>query len=159
MMQEEQLNDNDHLLETVSYIAWEPASGALGDSAVYEVNRIDELTDIWQTYTFTEAYATAPLFLADMQTTTDADPANLRYQLLNAGQIQLRITEEQSTDANIDHFAETVGMIIIGEADNSLPGDYDKDNDVDGSNIADFINGLIDMPLSDFADQFGNSGQ
>ena len=158
MMQEEQVNDNDHLQETVSYIAWEPATGVMGDSAVYEVNRIAELTDIWQTYTFTEAYSSAPIFLADMQTTNDTDPANLRYKLLNAGQVELQITEEQSTDADIQHSAESVGMIIIGEADNSLKGDYDGDTDVDGKDTADFINGLINMPLSDFAAQFGNSG-
>ncbi len=156
MMREEQLSDNDHLQETVSYIAWEPASGTLGETTAYEVNRIDGITDIWQTHMFTETYSIPPLFLADMQTTSDADPANLCYQELAADQVQLRVNEEQSTDADIGHSAETVGMIIIGVGV-TQNADQDLDNDVDGADLSYYLKELNEMPLRDFASQFGRA--
>ena len=112
-MQEQELNRQIHTTETISYIAWEPSSGTVGD-LTFEINKTDDvITHNLQTIVYNENFLTSPVFLADMQTTDGRDTANLRRQNKDSCGIDIKITEEQSRDSEIIHSTEVVGYMMF----------------------------------------------
>ena len=112
-MQEQELNSQIHATETISYIAWEPSSGTVGD-LTFEVEKTDDaITDDWQTIAYNETFTNPPVFLADMQTTDGKDTANLRWQNKDFYGIDVKIAEEQSRDSETDHTTEVVGYMVF----------------------------------------------
>jgi hypothetical protein len=113
-MQEQESNSQIHTTETISYIAWEPSSGTVGN-LTFEVNKTDDvITHKLQTIVYHETFMTTPVFLADMQTTNNGDTANLRWQNKDFYGIDIHITEEQSRDSEIKHNKnEVVGYMVF----------------------------------------------
>lgn len=127
-LQEQGLNDQIHTEETISFIAWEPSQGNI-DGLQYEIGRYSDLTDDLSTISFNETYNTTPHVLANLQTTYESNPANLRYQYKDTAGIELKITEEQSSDSAMTHVAEDVGFMVFAAAppadDENSGGDDD----------------------------------
>ena len=114
-MQEQELNRQIHTIETISYIAWEPSSGTVGD-LTFEINKTDDvITHNLQTIVYNENFLTSPVFLADMQTTDGSDTANLCWQNKDSYGIDIKITEEQSRDSEITHITEVVGYMVVAK--------------------------------------------
>ena len=68
------------MLPTISYIAWEPSSGTIGN-LTFEVEKTDDgIKHYWQTIVYNETFINLPVFLADMQTSNGGNTANLRWQ-------------------------------------------------------------------------------
>ena len=112
-MQEQELNSQIHTTETISYIAWEPSSGTVGN-LTFEVDKTDDvITHNWQTIVYNETFMATPVFLADMQTTDGKDTANLGWQNKDFYGIDIKITEEQSRDSEINHTTEVVGYMMF----------------------------------------------
>ena len=102
-MQEQELNSQSHTTETISYIAWEPSSGTVGD-LTFEVEKTDDvITHDLQTIVYNETFINPPVFLADIQTTDGGDTANLRWQDKDYYAIDIKIAEEQSLDSETYH--------------------------------------------------------
>jgi PKD repeat protein len=157
-MQEQSSSDQLHQQEMISYVAWEPSSGTLGD-LVYEVQKTDHLvTDTWFGVSFATHFGLPPVMLAGMQTAEDADPASLRYKLLTATGVQMRVDEEKSVDSDATHLGESVGFIALGTIEKTIGGltaDTDQDNDIDGKDLINYINGTSTLTLEDIVAQFG----
>jgi fibronectin type 3 domain-containing protein/PKD repeat protein len=147
-----------HQQETISYVAWEPSAGTLGD-LVYEVQKTEQsVTDEWFALSFNSRFGLSPVMLAGMQTADDDDPASLRYQLLTATGVQLRVDEEKSVDNDTSHLGENVGFIALGTLEKTIGGltaDDDHDNDIDGKDLLNYIKGISSLPLEEIAAQFG----
>jgi hypothetical protein len=112
-MQEQELNRQILTIETISYIAWEPSSGTVGN-LTFEVDKTDNvITHNLQTIVYNETFIDPPVFLADMQTTDGGDTANLRRQNKGLYGIDINITEEQSRDSEIYHTTEVVGYMVF----------------------------------------------
>ena len=112
-MQEQESNSQSHATETISYIAWEPSSGTVGD-LTFEVEKTDDvITDDWQTIVYNETFMNPPVFLADMQTTDGGNTANLRWQDKDCYAIDIKIGEEQSRDSETWHTTEVVGYMVF----------------------------------------------
>ncbi|MCD4762994.1 MAG: hypothetical protein K8R28_03105, partial [Desulfobacterales bacterium] len=132
-MQEQELNRQIHTIETISYIAWEPSSGTVGN-LTFEVDKTDDvITHNLQTIVYNETFMATPVFLADMQTTDGWDTANLRQQNKDLYGIDIKITEEQSRDSEIYHTTEVVGYMVFAKIDISI--DTDKDGLMDDDEI------------------------
>lgn len=58
-------------------------------------------------------FESTPIFVADLQSKRGGDPANLRWQRLNADGFQIKVSEEQSNDTEVDHSAESIGYVAI----------------------------------------------
>ncbi|MBU4263616.1 MAG: tandem-95 repeat protein [Proteobacteria bacterium] len=148
-----------HQQETISYVAWEPSAGTLGD-LVYEVRKTEQaVTDQWLGINFNTLFGLSPVMLAGMQTAEDDDPASLRYELLTATGVQLRVDEEKSVDNDTSHLGENVGFIALGTLEKTIGGltaDDDHDNDIDGNDLINYINGVSSLPLEEIAAQFGS---
>jgi len=113
-MQEQELNNQTHAIETISYIAWEPSSGVIGNLSFKVAKTDNVVTDDWQTIIYEEIFPN-PMFFANMQTTKGSDAANLQFKNMDVSQIDIKVSEGQSRDNETDHIAETVGYIIIGQ--------------------------------------------
>ncbi len=129
-MQEQELNPKEHAKESINYIAWEPSSGTVG-GLPFEVGKSgDVMNDGIQSLSFNQAYTTAPVFLANIQTGDGMDTANVRSKNKNANTVEVRIDEEQSRDEETYHTTEVLGYMAF-----TAP-DLTEDSDADGlSNI------------------------
>jgi hypothetical protein len=125
VIMQEQEDRGGHLPEVIYWIAWGYGSnlgrGRVNDRIPYEVG--------WKlgvNQEFTPIEFAAPLFwpclLAEMQSFRDGDPANLRYQNLRSTGVEVRVVEEQSKDAEVEHALEVVGYLGLDCAGNqTLP--------------------------------------
>jgi hypothetical protein len=108
-MQEQEVNKQTHLAESIDYIAWEPSFGVV-NGLRYEVGRMGaSVSNSVSTLVYQAAFAQPPMFLADMQTINGGDTANLRWRNRNEVAMEVWVSEEQSKDAEMAHGAESVG--------------------------------------------------
>ena len=112
-MQEQESNENNHVTETISYIAWEPSSG-ITSGLTFNVSKTDNIvTHAWHNIVYNEAFLNYPIFLGGIQTTDGGDTVNLRWQNNTKTGINIKLSEEQSHDSEISHTTEVVGCIAI----------------------------------------------
>ncbi len=112
---EQEKNKNQHVKETVHYIAWEPGQGTIGTLRYEVAQAANDLTDAWSTVPFQQDFAQAPVFLADMQTNNNSDTAALRTQAVAPTGVELKVEEEQSKDTETIHPEETVGYLALDQ--------------------------------------------
>jgi len=118
-LQEQESSEQQHVFETVAYLAWEPSSGEW-NGIKYEVGTTaDEVTHQGTDIAYLGTFDAPPLFFADMQSTDGADTANLRWRNKSAASIEVWVDEEQSRDNETRHTTETVGYILIDSTPSS----------------------------------------
>jgi hypothetical protein len=129
LLQEQELNSEQHLSEEAGYIAWEPSAGSL-DGLVFEIGRTsDTIMHAFQPLTFYESFMQPPVFLAGMQTTDGGDTAAVRWQNKQASKIEVKVEEEQSRDFETYHTTEVVGYMVFEADENSTPDDTQPSDD------------------------------
>jgi len=134
-LQEQELNRRQHATEQVAYIAWTPSAGIV-DGLSFEVARASTLVNHrFQQLAFSSNFAHAPAFIADMQTTSGGDTANLRVRHAEPLDIELQVDEEQSSDAETNHARERIGYLAFGVSLVETGSDYDGDGLVDTDEI------------------------
>ncbi len=112
-MREQEINSYEHAVETISYIAWEPSAGVLGDMT-YEVGRTaDVITHKYAAVALSADFVAAPVVLADMQTLDGGDTSVVRCDELGLDGFMARIEEEQSKDSETSHVTEVVGYMAV----------------------------------------------
>ena len=71
----------------------------------------NSVTHQFQKVPFYEPFSIPPVFLADMQTTDGGNTAAVRWQKKQAAEIEVKVEEEQSMDAEIHHVTEVIGYM------------------------------------------------
>ena len=118
-LQEQENSEQQHVFETISYLAWEPSSGEW-NGIKYEVGATaDEVTHKGTDISYLSMFDAPPLFFADMQSTDGPDTANLRWKTKSEAAVELWVDEEQSRDSETSHTSETVGYLVIGSTPSS----------------------------------------
>ncbi|NOQ45424.1 MAG: hypothetical protein GQ559_01925 [Desulfobulbaceae bacterium] len=112
-LQEQELNSDGHGREEVSYIAWEPFSGAINGLTIEVGKTGNDINTDFGSVAYTTGSQLAPVVLVDMQTTNGGDTASLRSRNNTAHGFETKIEEEQSADAETGHAAETAGYIAL----------------------------------------------
>lgn len=114
-MQEQQANQQHHLAEHIDYIAWEPSFGVV-NGLRYAVGLMDgAVSNAASTLVYPVAFGGPPMFLAEMQTTVDRDPASVRWRNRNEVSVDLRVAEETSSDSDVKHAPEQIGYFLAEE--------------------------------------------
>ncbi len=112
-LEEQLLNPQSHLPESVHFIAWEPSSGTV-DGLTFEVQTTpDVVTDTLYNLNFLQAFPGIPVFLAGMQTTDGTDPATLRRESVDAVRATIYIQEENSRAHDLTHTTEVIGYMTF----------------------------------------------
>jgi hypothetical protein len=115
-LQEQEANVQEHGAEMISYIAWPPSSGSF-DGIRFEVDKTAKIVDHRFTeIPFFEPHATAPVFLAQMQSTYGRNTAGVQWRSKDAEAVEVRIAEETSRDREIRHALEVVGFMAFSAA-------------------------------------------
>jgi serralysin len=113
-MEEEEANaTSGHANETIGYMAMSGGSGnwsGLNYTAGYTGDRI---TDAWGTVNFGAGFTQTPQILASLATYDGADPAGIRRRSLNNNQVQFKVEEDTSADAEMTHTTENVSFLAI----------------------------------------------
>ncbi|WP_227379412.1 hypothetical protein [Haladaptatus halobius] len=101
-----------HRSETVGYITLQQVAGRL-NTKPFEVRRTEAtITDGWSRIDFQQQYET-PQFIADLQTLNGPNTASLRYRNLSGTDVEVKVEEEQSADAETAHTREAVGYAVF----------------------------------------------
>jgi hypothetical protein len=122
---------NQDVVETITYIAWETSAGTLNNLDFVVSKTQDIMTQNFQTILYATVFIDSPVFLADMQTTDDADTANIRWDHKDFYGADIKIDEEQSYDKETNHTTEVVGYILLARNDASLDTDGDGLTNID----------------------------
>ena len=102
-------------LQTFSYVAWEPSSGSL-DGLVFEVETTRTMTrEQFQTIPYHQTFTTAPVFLAEIQSSRGGNPINVRWDQKDLESIDMKIDDVPDLDAEGAETQDTdvVGYILI----------------------------------------------
>jgi hypothetical protein len=103
-LQEEEAN-GDHVYERVDYAAFEQ-----GNYGNFDVKLVDQVTNSWTTIPGS-ASANDAVFLANIQTFNGRDTAAIRKDNVTGSVYRIKIEEEQSSDTEVSHVGETVGIV------------------------------------------------
>lgn len=111
--EEGSVDPNQHAMESISFIAWEPSIGRL-DKGYYEVSLAMEPVDHkFHRINWQHPFLHSPLVFVGMQTAIDLDPANLRTAKSDQAGVSVMVSEEQSSDDEVSHSPESVGYIAL----------------------------------------------
>ncbi|WP_462325136.1 fibronectin type III domain-containing protein [Desulfoplanes sp.] len=135
MMQEQESADQVHQAETVMYVAWEESQGSCGDVSYEIKNSYNLYGNGFQTQYLDTQFMTPPVFVADMQTCVGDNPSNLRYTDKTNVSVDLQVYEEQSQDAEMDHYNESIGYMAfsVGMVTLETDGSDGSSSDTDGT--------------------------
>ena len=103
----------EHGEETLAWIAISPGAGRTGGKTWLAGRTGSVATQAWQPISLSGVFPAAPVFVAAMQGTNEVDPASVRWRGLSTGSVQVRVQEEQSLDAEMEHAAEVVGYVAF----------------------------------------------
>ena len=101
-----------HAGETVGWIAMDAAGGKTFNSNYSAFERTNVGADP-KSAVFTQSFETPPVVLASLQDTIGGDPVSIRLKNVNAQRARLLVQEEQSSDPEITHPPEPVGVIAF----------------------------------------------
>ena len=111
-LQQEQSASEPHGPETVGYLVIEPGTGFNGLTIeAYTTRKI--VTHDWHVIPFGQAYTDAPHFLSSLASTGQPDSANLRYRKLTGKQVEVRVQEDTTADAEVVHGKEKVSYLAL----------------------------------------------
>ena len=111
-MDEQESKLDGHVMETVAWIAIETGSAATSDGRRLEAffAPVDHnLTEVGFSRLSAHRH---PSVVADIDSAYGMDPVFLRYANLTNAQIWLKLSEEQSADAETGHMLEDVGIFV-----------------------------------------------
>ncbi len=115
-LQEQEANVQDHGMEMISYIAWQPSSGDF-DGILFEAGRTAKVvTQQFREIEFAPSHASSPVCLAEMQSANGKDTASVQWSDKDAEGVDVRVVEEASLNTEIKHAAEVVGYLVISAA-------------------------------------------
>ena len=114
LLQEQENTQTTHYVaETVSYIAWEPSSGTLGNMTFEVDSTGNTVTHKFQYVPCLAMFEDAPFLFAEMQGIAGGDTCNLRYRNKNYDGFEIKVAEEQSANTETNHVKENVGYIML----------------------------------------------
>ncbi len=113
-MEEEEANQNSgHTNETIGYMAMSGGSGNWNGLKYAAGYTGDNVTDAWKTQSFGAGFTQTPQILASLASYDGADPAGIRRRNLNNNQVQFKVEEDTSADAEMAHTTENVSYLAI----------------------------------------------
>jgi len=119
LLQEQENNALGHMTETLSYVAWEPSAGMV-DGYRFEVGRTPRVVDHRpQGLVLDSAFASEPMFLANIQTFYGYDTAGLRWRGSQEAGLEVWVAEDRSADNEVLHAPEVVGYLVVEDTHSS----------------------------------------
>jgi hypothetical protein len=99
--------------ETVAWVAIEQGAGTKVDVGTFTVAGDLDATTIWDTLSYGLTFSSAPVFVAQDQTTAGLDACEIRCRNNSTSSIDLTCEEDDTFDVELGHASETVGYIAF----------------------------------------------
>ncbi len=113
-MEEEEANQfSGHTNETIGYMAMSGGSGNWSGLNYIAGYTGDNVTDAWETVNFGAGFSETPQILASLASYDGADPAGIRRRSLSNNQVQFKVEEDTSADAEMAHTTENISFLAI----------------------------------------------
>ncbi|MEM7591337.1 MAG: glycoside hydrolase family 11 protein, partial [Cyanobacteria bacterium P01_A01_bin.83] len=161
MQKEEALNYSGHATETVGWFAIDAGNGNWSQNNYLAGQTGDSINHKWQTVDFKNNFSEPPVFLASTATSDGIDPVSLRYNNLSNDQVQIKLQEDTSKDAEVAHTFENVNFLAIA-GNNSLRGvplEQQPLGENSGSGLSEVDwNSLVEQSKIDSFIQYNQSG-
>lgn len=116
--------------EQVDFIAWEPSQGLAGDY-LFEVGNVEDVKQVWQTFTFKEQFNIAPTLVVSRQTLKGRNPATVLCRNVTVFDMEVRVVENATADFETSHRKEDIGFLAFTELRPGIDGDGDGITDRD----------------------------
>lgn len=146
-LQEQELNPNAHVNETVHFMAFSKGTGDIDGKNIKVDDTGRSVEESWKTISYGGTYNTTG-FVAAMQTTYGGDACALRYQNLSSTSVQVKVEEEQSANSEVNHTTETVGYVVIQNTATMPVSNEEETNPIEVvEERSDEINTLIKQEL------------
>ena len=110
-LQEEEIADDEHVYENVSWMAIEP--GVLSDASNLQVGALASVTQTHSLLGYNPPFSGIPVTIATMQTANDLETASMRFDNESNSSMEIWVQEDQSMDVEIVHEGEEVGYLSI----------------------------------------------
>ena len=121
-MEEQEVNAQTHISETVHFIAIAPVTGTVTSTGIpIEIaNTPSAVTHQWYTINYASSFTQEPMVAFNMQTTNGGDTANVRFgnAVNSTTAIDIQVDEEKSADNEVSHAAEVVGYFATAGTGN-----------------------------------------
>jgi hypothetical protein len=119
---QESLAAHSRAAEIIGYVALSSGSFTLADGRLLQVTADPThlVTHSWKQLPFQQKFVSAPLVIANTQSLKGGDTITLRLRQLEAASFQVKLEEEQSRDAEIQHVPEAVGFLALASAVETL---------------------------------------
>jgi tetratricopeptide (TPR) repeat protein len=111
-LEEEEASAAFHGTELVGWLAFKPGASNWDGKRYEAVRTPAAVTDGWYTVSFLRGMSDVH-FLSGIESYNGPDAAHLRYQGLNAFNVQVRVEEDTTRDGETTHNAETVAYVAI----------------------------------------------
>ncbi|MEM9768705.1 MAG: CAP domain-containing protein [Cyanobacteria bacterium P01_D01_bin.71] len=122
MQEEEALNNGAHARETLGWLAIAPGVANDGDTLLQGGTTGRSYTHNRATVNFDARFNMAPSLIAKLGSFYGPDPANLRLDSIGKTSFGVRVAEEQSLDAELNHTQESVAFLALEGSSGSLSG-------------------------------------
>ena len=111
-LEQEEKSAQPHPVETVGYMAIEPGSG-FWSGMIYEATTTENVvTHDWYEIEFGNLYTEEPAFLSSLASYYGYDNGHLRYSGLTPTEVQIKLMEDTTLDAEVNHYsAESVPIL------------------------------------------------
>ncbi|HSI62850.1 MAG TPA: thrombospondin type 3 repeat-containing protein, partial [Candidatus Saccharimonadia bacterium] len=101
--------------ESVGWIAIAPGTGTVNGASFVVARTGVNVTQAWKAITFGGSHR-QPAFFSQGQTVNGVDPFTIRQRNLTTTGVEIFLEEEQSAGTEINHGAEDVGYLVLGES-------------------------------------------
>ncbi len=110
-VQEQEQADGVHAIEEIAWMATEV--GVLTNESKLQIGLINSVTNAQSTVNYVNPFTAEPVLLATGMTHNEADPFSIRFPSQAINNFKLYLDEEQSSDAEKTHLAESVAWLAM----------------------------------------------
>ena len=158
-IQEEEGADGIHGAETVGFVAIDRGLGTSGDLNFTAFATVNNFTNAGRSLNWTTDFTTTPALFSNVQSFVNGDAVNVRYTSLDSDGGFLFVEEEQSSDTELGHGGESVGVLAIKEGQIVAADSVDaSDRFLPLENHILGIDTLTIAELQSFANNFNQGG-
>ena len=126
MQEEENLNGGGHATETIGWFAIDSGTANDGDTTLEGGITGNTFDHDSSAGSFNASFNGTPALIAKLGSYIGADPASLRTTEISTTGFKAFVAEEQSTDAELGHIAESINFLALDSSSGSLDGNlYD----------------------------------
>ena len=112
-MEGEESATQPHGTETIGYLALEAGSGLWSGIAYEGFNTSAVFTDVSSILSFNQIFSGAPSLLSSLSTYNGGDSSELRYDNLTTTNVQVRVEEDTTFDAEVGHTSEALSYLAF----------------------------------------------